>query len=161
MELSVANDALYDFDLLFNEGLIERFDTIEQLAEKVGLPVETLQQTIATYNADVKQGKDTAFGRKTLTHKFGKPTAIETAPFYVMDTATAMLATYAGVQVDEQTHVINPFGEPIKGLYAAGEMVGGFHGAGYMTGSSLGKAAIFGRIAARTALQESKQEVLK
>lgn len=78
-----------------------------------------------------------------------------------MDTATAMLATYAGVQVDEHTHVLNPFGEPIEGLYAAGEMVGGFHGAGYMTGSSLGKAAIFGRIAARTAIQAKKQEVLK
>ena len=161
MDKTVANDALYDFDLLFNEGLIERFDTVEQLAEKVGLPVDSLQQTIATYNADVKQGEDTVFGRTSLTHKFGKPAAIEKAPFYVMDTATAMLATYAGVQVDEQTHVINPFGEPIKGLYAAGEMVGGFHGAGYMTGSSLGKAAIFGRIAARTALQENKQEVLK
>ncbi|MER1956639.1 MAG: flavocytochrome c [Solibacillus sp.] len=161
MDKGVANDALYDFDLLFSEGLIESFETIEQLAKKVGLPVDMLQLTISTYNTDVKQRQDTAFGRTSLTHKFGTPTAIETAPFYVMETATAMLATYAGVQVDEHTHVINPFGEPIRGLYAAGEMVGGFHGAGYMTGSSLGKAAIFGRIAARTALQANKQEVLK
>ncbi|WP_339263553.1 flavocytochrome c [Solibacillus sp. FSL W7-1472] len=161
MDKGVANDALYDFDLLYREGLIESFDTIEQLAEKAGLPVDVLQQTISTYNSDVKKGQDTAFGRTSLTHKFGTPTAIETAPFYIMDTATAMLATYAGVQVDEHTHVLNPFGEPIEGLYAAGEMVGGFHGAGYMTGSSLGKAAIFGRIAARTAIQAKKQEVLK
>lgn len=161
MDKGVANDALYDFDLLYREGLIESFDTIEQLAEKIGLPVDPLKQTISSYNADVKKGQDTAFGRTSLTHKFGTPTAIEKAPFYVMETATAMLATYAGVQVDEQTHVLDPFGEPIKGLFAAGEMVGGFHGAGYMTGSSLGKAAIFGRIAARTAIQANKQEVLK
>ncbi|MFS0876884.1 flavocytochrome c [Solibacillus isronensis] len=161
MDKGVANDALYDFDLLYREGLIESFDTIEQLAEKVGLPVDSLKQTISSYNTDVKKGQDTAFGRTSLTHKFGTPTAIEKAPFYVMETATAMLATYAGVQVDEQTHVLDPFGEPIKGLFAAGEMVGGFHGAGYMTGSSLGKAAIFGRIAARTAIQANKQEVLK
>ncbi|MEK4384434.1 flavocytochrome c [Solibacillus sp. FSL W7-1464] len=161
MDKSVANDALYDFELLYREGLIESFDTIEQLAEKAGLPVEALKQTISTYNSDVKKGQDTAFGRTSLTHKFGTPTAIETAPFYIMETATAMLATYAGVQVDENGHVIDPFGEPIKGLFAAGEMVGGFHGAGYMTGSSLGKAAIFGRIAARTAIQANKQEVLK
>lgn len=161
MDKSVVNDALYDFDLLYSEGLIESFETIEQLAKKVGLPVDALLETITTYNTDVEQGQDTAFGRVSLTHNFGSPTAIETAPFYVMETATAMLATYAGVQVDEHTHVLNPFGESIKGLYAAGEMVSGFHGAGYMTGSSLGKAAIFGRIAARTALQVHKQEVLK
>lgn len=161
MDKGVENDALYDFDLLYREGLIESFDTIEQLAEKAGLPIDALQQTISTYNSDVKKGQDTAFSRTSLTHKFGTPTAIETAPFYIMETATAMLATYAGVQVDEQTHVLNPFGEPIEGLYAAGEMVGGFHGAGYMTGSSLGKASIFGRIAARTAIQAKKQEVLK
>jgi fumarate reductase flavoprotein subunit len=43
------------------------------------------------------------------------------------------------------------FGDPIEGLLAAGEVVGGLHGAAYMTGSALGKAAIFGRIAAATA----------
>src|SRR5690606_3563943 len=101
MDKSVANDALYDFELLYREGLIESFDTIEQLAEKAGLPVEALKQTISTYNSDVKKGQDTAFGRTSLTHKFGTPTAIETVPFYIMETATAMLATYAGVQVDE------------------------------------------------------------
>ncbi len=65
-----------------------------------------------------------------------------------------MLATYAGIAVDEFAQVLNPYNEPIEGLYAAGEVVGGFHGAGYMTGSSLGKASIFGRVAVRTALQK-------
>ncbi len=41
---------------------------------------------------------------------------------------------------------------PLPGLLAAGEVVGGLHGAAYMTGSALGKALIFGRVAARTAL---------
>jgi len=49
---------------------------------------------------------------------------------------------------------LNPFGEPIPGLFAAGEVTGGFHGAGYMTGSSLGKAAVFGRVAAAKALSQ-------
>ena len=44
------------------------------------------------------------------------------------------------------------FGAVIPGLLAAGEVVGGLHGAAYMTGSALGKALIFGRVAARTAL---------
>ncbi|MER2107040.1 MAG: flavocytochrome c [Solibacillus sp.] len=158
MDKSVSDDALYDFDFLYREGLIMSAPTIEQLAEKTRLPIEALKQTVASYSADVKQGVDQAFGRKTLSHTFGTPTPIETAPFYAMETATAMLATYAGVQVDEETRVLNPFGEPIDGLFAAGEMVGGFHGAGYMTGSSLGKAAIFGRIAARQAIASLEKE---
>ena len=48
--------------------------------------------------------------------------------------------------------VMDVFGQPIAGLLAVGEVVGGFHGGAYMTGTGLGKAAIFGRIAARTAL---------
>lgn len=48
--------------------------------------------------------------------------------------------------------VLDVFGERIEGLFAAGEVVGGFHGAAYMTGSALGKALVFGRLAARSAL---------
>lgn len=160
MDKSVPDDALYDFDFLYREGLIMSASTIEQLAEKTELPAEALKQTIASYSSDVTNGVDEAFGRKTLSHTFGIPTPIDTAPFYAMETATAMLATYAGVQVDAEARVLNPFGEPIAGLFAAGEMVGGFHGAGYMTGSSLGKAAIFGRIAARQAVASVKKETV-
>ena len=68
-----------------------------------------------------------------------------------------MLATYAGVAVNSEGQVLNACNEPILGLYAAGEVTGGFHGAGYVTGSSLGKCAVFGRLAVRNALRmESK-----
>lgn len=158
MDKAVNQDALYDFNLLYNEGLIISAPTIEALAEKINVPKEVLVNTVITYNEDVKRGVDLQFNRKTLTHTFGTPTPIEDGPFYAMETATAMLATYAGIQVDEYARVLNPFEEAIVGLYAAGEMVGGFHGAGYMTGSSLGKAAIFGRIAAKTALQVGQEQ---
>lgn len=159
MEKAVENDALYDFNLLFKEGLIVSADTIEQLAEKLNVPAAELGNTVKTYNSQIANGEDLEFGRKTLTHTFGKPTPIDRAPFYGMQTATAMLATYAGVRVNEQTEVLNGFDEIIHGLYAAGEVVGGFHGAGYMTGSSLGKAAIFGRIAAKKALRKNQEVV--
>ena len=90
-----------------------------------------------------------------MTHNYGKPTAIETAPFYAFESTVAMLATYAGISVNAKAQVVNPYGEPIPGLYAAGEVTGGFHGAGYMTGSSLGKAAVFGRLAVKAAVSEN------
>jgi len=155
MNESVPGDALYDFENLYSLGLIEKAQTIEELANLINIPPESLLETITKYNNEIQSGSEKEFGRKTLTHTFGVPKQIIKAPFYAMVTTVAMLATYAGLAVNENAQVLNPFNEPIDGLYAAGEIAGGFHGAGYMTGSSLGKAAIFGRIAAQKALSIS------
>lgn len=158
MKKGVAQDALYDFELLFNEGLIIQAQTIAELAQKMGIDETGLERTMTSYNEGIKTGQD-LFNRQTLTHTFGKPTAISEGPFYAMETVTAMLATYAGIQVNAFAEVLNPYGEVIPHLFAAGEVVAGFHGAGYMTGSSLGKAAIFGRVAAKQAFALNKEAV--
>ena len=84
----------------------------------------------------------------------GERTPIAAPPFYAQLSGTVVLATYCGVTVDTSMRVLDPFGEPISRLYAAGELVGGFHGAGYMTGTSIGKSAIFGRTAGTAAAAE-------
>jgi fumarate reductase flavoprotein subunit len=154
MDKSVADDPLYDFELLQRRRLLYKVDTLEELADCIDVPLKVLEETISRYNEGVSSGEDPDFGRKTLTHHFGKPTPIEKAPFYAFETTVAMLATYAGIAVNAAAQAVNPYGEPIPGLYAIGEVTGGFHGAGYMTGSSLGKAAVFGRIAAKNALSQ-------
>ena len=53
--------------------------------------------------------------------------------------------------MDTETRVLDVFGSPIEGLFAAGEIMGGFHGVSYLTGSALGKCVVFGRIAGRNA----------
>ena len=112
-------------------------------------------RTVTQYNQFVDAGCDEAFGRQHLVHNFGNPRRIERAPFYAYPSTAVVLATYCGLCVDSAMRVLDVFGERIEGLFAAGEVVGGLHGAAYMTGTSLGKAAIFGRIAARTALARS------
>jgi fumarate reductase flavoprotein subunit len=154
MDKSVADDPLYDFELLQRRRLLYKVDTLEELADCIDVPLEVLEDTISRYNEGVRCGEEPDFGRKTLTHRFGKPTPIEKAPFYAFETTVAMLATYAGVAVNAAAQAVNPYGESIPGLYAIGEVTGGFHGAGYMTGSSLGKAAVFGRVAVKNALAE-------
>jgi flavocytochrome c len=154
MDKGVIDDPLYDFELLMKRRLLYKADTLEELADCIDVPVEVLEDTISRYNQGVQNGEDPDFGRRSLTHNYGKPTAIETAPFYAFESTVAMLATYAGISVNAKAQVVNPFGESISGLYAAGEVTGGFHGAGYMTGSSLGKAAVFGRIAVKAAVSE-------
>ncbi|MFJ5713204.1 FAD-dependent oxidoreductase [Neobacillus sp. NPDC093127] len=154
MDKSVFDDPLYDFELLRRRRLLYVVDTLEELADCIDVPLEVLEDTISRYNQGIQNGEEPDFGRKTLTHNYGKPTPIEKAPFYAFESTVAMLATYAGIAVNAAGQVINPYGETIPGLYAAGEITGGFHGAGYMTGSSLGKAAVFGRIAVQSALVE-------
>lgn len=157
MNESVPGDALYDFENLYSLGLIHKADTIEELAQLIGIPEHNLLNTVSTYNSNILGGKDEEFGRNTLTHTFGTPIPIEQKPYYAMETTVAMLATYAGLSVNVDAEVLNAFNEPIPGLYAAGEIAGGFHGAGYMTGSSLGKAAIFGRVGAQSALASTTE----
>jgi flavocytochrome c len=155
MDKSVHDDPLYDLELLKRRRLLYQADTLEDLADCIDVPLEVLEETISRYNQGInKDGEDPEFGRKSLTHNYGKPTPIEKAPFYAFESTVAMLATYAGVSVNSAAQVVNPYGEPIPGLFAAGEVTGGFHGAGYMTGSSLGKCAVFGRIAVQEALQK-------
>lgn len=123
--------------------------TIEEAAKKAGLDPNVLAETIKTYNEGIAAGKD-AFGRTSLTSGFGKPTPLTKPPFYIMPTTAALIGTYCGLKIDEKARVLDVYGNPIKGLYAAGEATGGVHGAAYMTGIAFGKAICFGRIAVDT-----------
>ncbi|NMM81366.1 hypothetical protein B2J86_10610 [Acidovorax sp. SRB_14] len=153
MDQSAPQPTSNDLEDAYRKGLVHKADDIASLAKLVGLDPERLQQTVARYNNDVAEGPDTAFGRTGLGRGWGKLVAIDTAPFYIYPCSTGVVATYCGLKVDADMRVIDVRGTAIPHLYAAGEIVGGFHGSGYMSGSSLSKSVIFGRAAARTALE--------
>jgi fumarate reductase flavoprotein subunit len=136
----------------YREGLFVTADTLEELARRIQVPAAALMHAVDTYNSYVRDGFDKDFGRQHLVHRYGTLRPILRPPFHAYPSAVAIFGTYCGVAVDEHMQVRDVFGDVISGLYAAGEVVGGFHGAAYMTGTGLGKAAVFGRIAARSAL---------
>jgi fumarate reductase flavoprotein subunit len=103
--------------------------------------------TVDDYNSRIADGRPDPMGRAHLSGGFGRPSPIDTPPFYAHPTGTVVLATYCGLTVDTELRVLDWWGAPIDGLYAVGEIIGGFHGGGYMTGTSIGKAGIFGRLA--------------
>ena len=148
---AAKGDALSPVHELEKIGLVYQGQTIGELARKVGIPPEALEQTVKDYNAGIERGSD-AFGRKTLTSGYGKPVKIETAPFYAFASTGIILGTYGGIRIDDKARVLDIFGQPISGLFAAGEVTGGLHGAAYMTGTAFGKALIFGRIAGRSVI---------
>lgn len=144
---------LFDPRPALDRRLLLTASSLEDLAVRCGIDPRGLTATIKAYNEAVGTGHDSEFGRDGLCHHVGALKPIAEPPFYAYPSTTALLATYGGLAIDEQARVIDVFGDPIEGLYAAGEITGGFHGAAYMTGTSLGKAALFGRIAGRNAAQ--------
>ncbi len=133
-------------------GQVLRADTLDALAAAAGIDAQGLARTIAAYNSAVDAGADAAFGRCGLSTGYGKLARIDQPPYYAYPSRSVIVATYCGVSVDAQMRVCDVFDTAIPGLYAAGEVTGGLHGSAYMTGSGLGKACIFGRIAARSAV---------
>ena len=141
---------ILDFERRYEEGLFIKADSLEQLAQLIEVPENVLTETVEQYNRYVESGCDEEFGRRHLVHKHGELRSLVRAPFYAYPSTAAVFGTYCGLRIDREMHVIDVFGQRIEGLLAAGEVVGSLHGAAYMTGSALGKAAIFGRIAAAT-----------
>ncbi|MES2262561.1 MAG: FAD-dependent oxidoreductase [Pseudomonadota bacterium] len=147
---------ILDFERRLDEGLFVQADTLEQLARLIEVPADILAETVARYNRFVDDGCDAEFGRQHLVHKHGELQAIRRGPFYAYPSTAAVFGTYCGLRIDGGMRVLDVFGQRINGLLAAGEVAGGLHGAAYMTGSALGKAAIFGRIAAATAAHHAR-----
>ena len=148
---SASGARLFDARPALNRGLLIKAEPFEALAEKCGIDPAGLARTLSTYNKDCLKGLDNAFGRDGLCHHTGRLAAIDKPMFFAYPSTTAVLATYCGLTIDAKTNVLDVYEEPIEGLYAAGEVMGGFHGHAFMTGSSLGKSALFGRIAGREA----------
>jgi flavocytochrome c len=151
MALSIPGVTTSDFRGALASGHLIQANSIAALAALIDIDRTTLTETVRRYNSDVDHGRDTEFGRDGLANHYGKLRKIDSPPFYAYLSTSAVLATYAGLAVDEEARVRDVYGHAIDRLFAAGELVGGFHGAAYMTGSSLGKAAVFGRIAGRNA----------
>jgi len=130
-------------------------DTLEQLLgllqQAGGLQAGQAKLSIDVYNDAVGRGADPGFGRRHLVGTTGTPPAIASGPFYGIVTVPGTTHFNGGLKVDASLRVIDVFGEPIAGLYAAGEVTGGFHGAGYLSASHVGMALIFGQLAGQKA----------
>jgi len=152
LERGQAGIPSMDFRADLAAGRVVQAETLAELGASIGVDPGALSDTVARYNDGVALGVDAEFGRRHQCNAYGDLVPIATSPYYAFASKSVVLATYCGLAVDAGTRVQDVFGEPIPGLYAAGGVIGGFHGKTYMTGTANGKAAIFGRIAARTAL---------
>jgi fumarate reductase flavoprotein subunit len=145
-ELSSSGALSYDFNGYIKRGLVFSANTVRELAILCGINPDVLSETLVDYNASVESGVDRRFGRRGLCNGVGALAKLESAPFFAFPSRSFLSSTYCGLTIDRHCRVMDVFGDPIRGLYAAGEVTGGFHGAGYMSGTAHGKGALFGKI---------------
>ncbi len=128
-------------------------ETIEALAEQLGLNAEALVRTVQGYNSAVQDGtfnpaiKD---GKRTQGIEPAKTNwalRLERPPFVAYGVRCGITFTYGGVMVNDAAQVMHRNGTPIPGLYAAGEITGGIFYHNYPSGAGLMLGAVFGRIA--------------
>lgn len=135
-----------DLEQEVTDGIVLKADTIAELAEQMGVPADRLELTINNWNENVKAGVDPDYGRTLLL------APIESAPFYAFKTFPTMFDNMGGLKVNENSQVINVWGEVIPGLYAAGNVAGGVLGEHYPgSGSALNAGMTFGLIAGKHA----------
>ncbi len=133
-------------------GLVLKADTLEELAGKMEVPVETFLATTKRYT-ELAQGKhDLDFGKHP-----DRLTTLEKSPFYACKMTSYYLVTLGGLKVNTNLQVLDTERNPIPGLYAAGNVSGSFFGDMYPTttpGLSHSRAWTFGRIAGLNAAAE-------
>lgn len=137
-------------DKLLNDGHSVKADTLDELAEKIGVDADTLKATVEAYNAGMTSGKD-AFGKATSADS-----TILQAPFYASLRTPTVHYTMGGIQIDTGAHVLDADGNAIPGLYAAGEVASGIHGNNRLGGNAYPDIITFGRIAGTNAAADAK-----
>ena len=129
-------------------GSVIKRDTLEELAEAIGVPADALVEECERWNTYCETGVDTQFDRRV---DFG---TIKTGPFYADAEKPKVLGTFAGVKSNLKAEVISgATGEPIPRLYAAGTVAGGNYSGPFYFGCgwSILNTVVWGREAGQNA----------
>ncbi|MBU5675517.1 flavocytochrome c [Alkaliphilus sp. MSJ-5] len=137
----------------FNESIDEliaqdrafKADTLEELAEKIGVDASNFVKAVDNFNKSVEKGSADEFGRTLFADK------IDTPPFYAGGRVPTVHHTMGGIEINTSAQVLDKDGNVIPGLYAAGEVTGGIHGANRLGGNALADITVYGKIAGESA----------
>jgi fumarate reductase flavoprotein subunit len=127
-------------------------DSIEELAAKMKLPVETFKATIKRYNKLARLKKDLDFGKRP-----DRLSPIDRPPYYAGKSGYSLLTVLGGLNINQKLQPLDKDWEIIPGIYLAGNTMGGRFAGDYPTmcpGLSHGMAIHFGRIAGLNAVSQ-------
>ncbi|PXW32680.1 UNVERIFIED_CONTAM: 3-oxosteroid 1-dehydrogenase [Williamsia faeni] len=170
--LPVAPDVpgWFDVEKFIAAGVLHRADTLDELAELIGVPAGALTKTVDQYNGYARTGKDEDFGRGEApwdlmtvylggAHTDGPNPClgvIDQGPFYAAKIVLSDLGTKGGLKTDDHARVVRPDGSVIAGLYASGNTMAPVTGRIYPgAGGPIGSSMAFAYIAALDMAQKS------
>lgn len=142
----------------------QQADTLEELADIMGLPAQKLAATVAAFNAAC--GDTSGFHPTELDGvatsglvppKTNWARPITEPPFYGYTLRTGVTFTYLGLKVDDRAQC-SIGNRPVANLWAAGEtMAGSILGQGYLAGFGMTIGTVFGRIAGQEAARHANR----
>ena len=143
----------------WDPSFLTKADTLEELAEKVGLNANGLLKTQQKVNEFSKTGNDLDFQRGDTAYDryYGDPSVepnpclapLEKGPFYCMVLYPGEMGTAGGLVIDSNARVLDTSKNPISGLYACGNCTTALLPKYPGPGSTLGPAMTFGYLAAK------------
>ena len=143
------------------QATVAKGDTIEELAERLGIDSEGLVSTVAEFNAAVQPGD---FDPTRLDGKCTKgidpvksnwALPLDTPPYVGYAVTCGITFTFGGLKIDGEARVLDTNDAPIRGLYGAGELVGGLFYENYPGGAGLMAGSVFGRTAGASAARDA------
>lgn len=125
-------------------------ETLPALATRISVPADALNSTVREWNAFLDSGEDTDphFGRVVLPpgrRRLRRP------PYTAVPMVVGINFSCGGFVVTDDMQVVDVFGMPIPGLFAAGDCVGGLNPVSDLGGIHIAGAFTFGRLAGRSA----------
>jgi tricarballylate dehydrogenase len=135
-------------------------ETIEELADRLGIDVGGLVRTVSAYNAACQPGAFNPAVRDGLhTEGIDPPKSnwalpLNQPPYFGVAVTCGVTFTFGGLRIEAKTaQVLDTEDRPMPGLYAAGELVGGLFYHNYAGGTGLMSGSVFGRTAGYAAAE--------
>ncbi|MDR6858637.1 FAD-dependent oxidoreductase [Variovorax guangxiensis] len=147
-------------------GYLKKAGSLQELAKVIGVPYETLQDEVITFNRDASSGVDSKFSKGSTAYNryqgdsLVKPNPcmapIEKGPFYAIKVVVGEIGTFAGLATDASCQVLTKDREPVRGLYAVGNDAASIMGGNYPgAGITLGPALTFGYVVGQTLAKQA------
>ncbi len=152
VNMAKAGTLLPSIEGYVDQGLIFKADTIEELAQQMGLPADALTETVERYNELCAKGVDEDFGKEAYRMR-----AVENAPYYGYYMGGSLLTTCDGLRINRKCQVYDTDHQVIEGLYCVGDCSGSFFSDNYpeyFVGVAVGRTLTEGRYAVKAILGE-------
>lgn len=147
-------------------GYVTEAATIRELAGRIGVDPDGLERTVAKINDYAAAGVDPEFGKgdTEIDREIGDPKhkpnpclgPVVKGPFYAIKIYPGDGSTTVGLKIDAACRVLDPRGEPLPGLFAAGLDANSiWRGKSPAHGCNVGPAMVLGFIAGKTLAVEA------